>query len=342
MKMLSVRERSMTEALARVRRELGDRAVILSAHTLRDGPAWAIWRPKLVEVTAAVEQDNTGERLMHLEEAVEHLVQHLAPADQQQTDGSDCLQALGVSELARSAVRERLPDESQVPPTRPQLQLAVERLLGLPLPVGVGEEGAGPRIVALVGVTGVGKTTTLAKLAAHFTLAEQLRVGLVTSDTFRIGAIEQLRTYAQILGVPLEVVNQEPGLQEAKSRFADRDIVLVDSGGRSHHNAMAMAELRRYLTMLEPDETHLVLSLTTRTEDALAQLEAFSDLGVNRVLYTKLDECHAPTLPLEVAARRSIAASYVTTGQRVPEDIDLAAAPLLARHLMEVISFESR
>lgn len=334
MKILSFRARTMADAMERVRRDLGPQAMILQVRSVRDGPVWAFWRPRLLEVTAAAEEVAPTPPLAHLEQLLQRLMERL-PAPE--PESLSALAVLGLSATAIAAIQERLPTPTAADPSREDLRLAIERLLGLPLPVGVSSSESGPRVVALVGVTGVGKTTTVAKLAAHFALAEHLAVGLVTTDTYRIGAIDQLRTYAQILGVPLQVIGQEQAVPEAKARFADRDIVLLDTTGRNHQNAMAMAELRRWLEALKPDETHLVLSLATRTDEALRQLSVFMELGVNRVLYTKLDECRLPTLPIEVAARATLPASYVTTGQRVPEDIDLAAAPLLTRHILQAV-----
>ncbi|HLO01867.1 MAG TPA: flagellar biosynthesis protein FlhF [Symbiobacteriaceae bacterium] len=185
----------------------------------------------------------------------------------------------------------------------------------------------GRRVIALIGPTGVGKTTTLAKLAAHYVLQENKRVAMVAADTFRVAAVDQLRTYAEILGVPIEVVYEAEEIPGALARTADAEIVLVDTAGRSHRNAGHMDELRRYLGALHADEVHLVLSLTSSERDAQAMIEGYWPYGFDRFLFTKWDESSSPGLIYHLVQRYRRPFSFVTTGQSVPEDI-VAANPL--------------
>jgi flagellar biosynthesis protein FlhF len=186
--------------------------------------------------------------------------------------------------------------------------------------------GNGRRVVALIGPTGVGKTTTLAKLAAHYVLQEQKQVAMIAADTFRVAAVDQLRTYAEILGVPIEVVYEASEIQGALSRTASSEIVLVDTAGRSHRNAAHMDELRQYLGQLQADEVHLVLSLTSSERDAQAMVEGYWPYGFDRFLFTKWDESSSPGLIYHLVQRYCRPFSFVTTGQSVPEDI-VAANP---------------
>lgn len=199
------------------------------------------------------------------------------------------------------------------------LRQELQRMLGPAAPIQArpGER----RVIALVGPTGVGKTTTLAKLAARFTLDQRLQVALITSDTFRIAAIDQIRTYADILGVPVYAVDTPEEVAQAMLDTADKDLVLVDTGGRNHRDTARMQELRDFLFILQPDETHLVFSLTANPKDAMDALDTYISLGVNRLTFTKLDEATCPGLMLNIRLRCNQPVSYITNGQSVPEDI---------------------
>lgn len=207
----------------------------------------------------------------------------------------------------------------------------VERLLGPARPI---ELNGRCRVVALVGPTGVGKTTTLAKLAAHHALVAGKRVAMVTLDTVRVGAIEQLRTYAEITGLPSYVATSPAEMAEILERLQDFDLVLLDTAGRNPRDEMRMSELERFWAARRPDEVHLVLSATTRYADALEIVERYRGPGFDRLLFTKLDETshHGLLLNLAVAAQRPL--SYVTTGQNVPEDIAAARAGDLAKLIL--------
>ncbi len=191
------------------------------------------------------------------------------------------------------------------------------------------------RSIALVGPTGVGKTTTIAKLAANYRLRENRRVGLVTIDTYRIAAVNQLATYAQIIDVPLKVVLTPGELAATMSELAGScDVVLLDTAGRSPNDTLKLNELRNFLAAARPDETHLVLSSTSSRAALKAAIRHFAPVGVNRVILTKLDEAVGFGLILEVVRQVDAALSYVTTGQDVPEDIEVGSARRLARWIV--------
>lgn len=186
------------------------------------------------------------------------------------------------------------------------------------------------RTIALIGPTGVGKTTTLAKLAATLKLRLDLRVGLITCDTYRIAAVEQLRTYAEIIGLPLEVVQDPEAMRRAKDRFAEMDAILVDTAGRSQNDAERLEELQAFIDAAEPDEVHLVLSSVAGDRVLRREAEAFSRIRADRLLFTKLDEAVAfgPLLGLSLRMNRPV--GYVTTGQEVPEHLEIASPRRLA------------
>ena len=187
-----------------------------------------------------------------------------------------------------------------------------------------------PRTIAFVGPTGVGKTTTLAKIAATLTLRDGLKVGMVTADTYRISAVDQLRTYADILEVPLQVAGDSNSMREALARCEGLDAILIDTPGRSQNDTDSLAELRAIMDAARPHETHLVLSGTAAERVLIREAEAFSALGPDRVVLTKLDEAVAFGMLVSVVRRIGRRISWVTTGQEVPSDVERATGTRLA------------
>ena len=188
-----------------------------------------------------------------------------------------------------------------------------------------------PRTVALVGPTGVGKTTTIAKLAATFKLKQKLNVGLITLDTYRIAAVEQLRTYANIIGLPLHVLltpeELSLALQPLRASGPTRcDGVLIDTAGRSQRDDPRLAQLRTFIRAADPHEVHLVLSSTWSQAVLMDTVERFSSIRTDRIIFTKLDEAVSFGVMLNVASKVNKRLSYVTTGQEVPHQTRAGAA----------------
>lgn len=191
-----------------------------------------------------------------------------------------------------------------------------------------------PKVVALIGPTGVGKTTTLAKIAARFVLEQGARVALITADTYRISAVEQLKTYSDILGLPLEIVYNPDALRRAIEKHKDKQLILIDTAGRSQYNEYQMKELSGLLSIDADIEKHLVMSATTKTSDGIELLENFSICQPDRVIFTKVDETGTHGIILNILHRRKVALSYVTNGQSVPDDIEPASVERLAELLL--------
>ncbi|MCR3757839.1 flagellar biosynthesis protein FlhF [Clostridium felsineum] len=176
-------------------------------------------------------------------------------------------------------------------------------------------------IITFVGPTGVGKTTTIAKLAGKFSLIEKKKVGLITVDTYRIGAVEQLKTYADIMNLPFKVVLTLKEMDEAIKSMQNCDIILVDTTGRSSKNKMQISELRAFVNKTNSSNINLVISATTKNRDLEAIVDGYRQLDFQNVIITKLDETTTYGAIVNILNYAHKPISYVTTGQNVPDDI---------------------
>lgn len=198
----------------------------------------------------------------------------------------------------------------------------VINMLGTVAPIDL-ETDRSKRIVALVGPTGVGKTTTIAKMAANFSLIQKKNVALITIDTFRIAAIEQLRNYANIIGIPMEVVFNLDDFSAALRKFKSADLILIDTAGRSPKNNEQILELKKFLRNVYID-TYLVISVTARSNDIFDTVKRYSVLGGDKVIFTKLDETASTGVIVDVIKKYNKEMSYITNGQNVPDDFEVA------------------
>lgn len=210
-------------------------------------------------------------------------------------------------------------------------EMLCEALVGLVRCAGpVRMKKNGPRIMAIVGPTGVGKTTTIAKLAAMYALTKGSSVAMVTTDNFRVGAIEQLKTYAKIMDLPLEVVATSQELARAIAKHSDKDLILIDTAGRSQKDAERLEELKGYLEAQQGLEIYLCISATTRPREIDEIVAKFGVLPINRLLFTKVDESESFGCLVNAHLRHKLPLSYFTTGQKVPEDIEVATPRKIA------------
>ncbi len=196
------------------------------------------------------------------------------------------------------------------------------------------------RIVHFVGPTGVGKTTTIAKLAAEQAINYRRQVGFITADTYRIAAVDQLRTYADILNVPLEVVFSPGELTRAYKKLEDRDVVFMDTAGRNYRNELFVSEVNSLLSPGEESETILVLSMTHKYSDMKTVAAQFAKYGVDQLLLTKFDETDTFGSVLNLIKEFSFRISYITFGQTVPDDIRAYDPEDLVRRLLGEFSDE--
>jgi len=263
-----------------------------------------------------------------LSDAVKDLFQVMTEADVSPERARD---------IARSVSRELSGDQLDDPEAvRGKALEMIERMVSIGGPLHL--ENKGPSVIAMIGPTGAGKTTTLSKLAANLIINHrEMKVGFVTIDTYRLGATEQLRTLANVLNVPVRVV-MTPKEMEATVRELSQtlDVVFIDTAGRSQRDRMKMNELKTFLEAANPTETHLCVSATTHPSHLIASLDQFGGLKIDRLILTKLDEAATYGSVLDVLMRAQKPVSYLTVGQDIPDDIELATGARLARLLLGV------
>lgn len=374
------RAKTMQQALALVRRELGPDAAVLHTRELNSGLVGRLVFGRQYEVAASASV-NVPSRLpaalqqparpseqasrvppVHLE--ADYRSQYRDDFRHQMAGQLDELQAMVEKLCQRSASTPHhdLPESlfhvftdmieadvdeatarsliDRVRSGKPSSELAdplmvrarVARLLEDELRVtgSISAEPDGCRLVALVGPTGVGKTTTIAKLAANYRLREKRRVGLITVDTYRVAAVEQLRTYADIIDLPMEVVATPREMREAVGRMNHLDLVLMDTAGRSPRDEIRIRELKSMLAEAEPDEVHLVLSSTAGAKGLIGAAERFAEVGTTALLLTKLDEATSLGHLISLLRQCQLPVSYLTDGQNVPDDIQTAERQQMA------------
>ncbi|HYO11098.1 MAG TPA: flagellar biosynthesis protein FlhF [Tepidisphaeraceae bacterium] len=237
-------------------------------------------------------------------------------------------------EIVKNLHRTMRPDHlAQKQFVREKIADQLEKLLPVSGPI-VRTKVTGPHVVALIGPTGVGKTTTIAKLAAKLKLDEKRKVGLITMDTYRIAAIDQLKKYADIIGAGLKVVGSPEDLREAVASMNDCDFVLIDTAGRGPKDTLKLNELKTFLDAAQPDEVHLVLMATLSREAAELAIERCGTVRSDELIFTKLDEARYVGAVLSLVRGVNKTLSYVTTGQDVPADIEVARGRRIAQLIL--------
>ena len=250
---------------------------------------------------------------------------------------SDALTSGGVSPEATSQLIDYIRPAAERGEDREELRYslfeAFAHLVKCAGPLRLKKDNA--RIMGLVGPTGVGKTTTTAKLAAMYAMNKGAEVALVTIDNFRVGAVEQLKTYSKIMGIPLEVAATPAELKKALDKHRDKDLILVDTAGRSPKDQEKLDELKAFFAVEEGIELHLCLSSTTKDRDLEEVVRRFGVLPVTKLLFTKLDECATLGNIVNLHLKTKLPISYFTNGQMVPEDIAVASPRRLANLILQ-------
>jgi len=208
-------------------------------------------------------------------------------------------------------------------------------ILGEPQTISFREDGK-PTVVIFLGPTGVGKTTTLAKIAADYSLNHEKKIGFITADTYRIAAVEQLKTYAEILNIPISVIYTPQEIKEAIANYSDKDLILIDTAGRSHKNAEQFAELKMLVASAQADDVFLVLSCNLGRTACKEIINHYNFINNYKLLFTKLDEAPVPGIILNARYATGKRLSYTTAGQSVPDDIEVANVENIVKSILRI------
>lgn len=368
MKVKKYTAKTMSDAMVKIKEELGQDAVILNSKRVEKGGFLGLFTKKNVEVIAAIDPDAQGSakasggkgprqeasprqrpvpknaqdtrKLTREIDELKQMIQSMQTSGSQQMTAEDypgylselnhLLRDQEIHDVYRLEIMRALlkrwyqeNGESQPEPTVLKwLQKELDQSL---VTISCGTFDYQKKYLNLVGPTGVGKTTSVAKIAAHAVLKENKKVAFITTDTFRIAAIEQLKTYAKLLHVPLEVAYSIEDFKAAVEKFGEYDFVVIDSAGRNFRNRLYVEQLNQLIDFNEHMETHLVLSATAKYRDMRTIIEQFQLITIDKFIFSKLDETDSVGSMYNAMRDYQTGASYITTGQNVPDDIEEAS-----------------
>jgi flagellar biosynthesis protein FlhF len=345
---------NMPEAMETIKRDLGSNAVLISSRWVKQGGFLSFLRPHKLEVIAAVEEKSPAVHDSTLSKDVAELKALLKSVSGLGKDNAgkndlkeqsnlllkwqNVLQVLELSHEVTNHLLQDIKDNRMLSQDENEklLKETVENRL-LQIFEDSLQERLEKKICVFVGSPGVGKTTTLAKIAANLALFEQKKIALLTIDTYRIGAVEQLKTYGEIMDVPMEAILTPAELTEAVKRHQDKDHILIDTAGRPSINTVQLDELKSFIDVLDKPEVFLVLSCTTKNKDLLRTAEAFKRLNYTKLIFTKADETISLGSIVNLVRTTSLPIAYITTGQNVPDDIEACDPEKLVQLILRAV-----
>jgi flagellar biosynthesis protein FlhF len=332
------RAHSLQEGLRLVYEELGEDAKVMHTRETDESRFFGLWRRRFVEITAAKNQDisvskNDDSIVLQLQESSPYELLLSPPIPQRLRSESQTVHSESVQNSRHQPVPlgvwRQLTAEQLNPTVLQRSLIAIFSewvRFGGPLDLRDGQR----KTVALLGPTGVGKTSTIAKIAAHYRLKEFKRVGLITVDTFRIAATEQLGKYAEMLAVPMETVSEPFRMKTALARLENCDLILMDTPGTNPKNIAKLQTLGAMLDAAMVDEVHLLFSATSSLAVLTELLKRFEPLVPTDLTITKLDEAAGLTDIYRFLKKNALPLRFFCFGQNISEDIEVAAPPRLA------------
>ncbi|WP_391121297.1 flagellar biosynthesis protein FlhF [Psychrobacillus sp. L3] len=368
MKMKKYTADTMPEAMKLVRKELGEEAVILNSKVAYSKGFLGMFKKKFIEVLAGIDTfdpppapaEKETVQMVHSNKATDEIkkeledLKHMVKSiqrPQMDVNYPDELSALihhlKEQELAEELIttvsdelfmhmkenNKKIDLEEQITNTKKLLSSLLDQ-------VPFGGITYSKKYINVLGPTGVGKTTTIAKMAARAVLEKKKKVGFITTDTYRIAAIEQLKTYAGLLQAPIEIVYNEKDLQDAMKSFESLDIVFIDTAGRNYKETKFVEDLQKLIDLKENTESFLVLSSTSKQKDMEVIIEQFKDFPIEKYVFTKLDETNSIGSIINLMVKYKKGLAYYTDGQEVPEDIVEANQNELLNLLLKGIRYE--
>lgn len=364
--------KNMNEALTRIRYELGKDAIIISQRKIKKPGIKGFFQEKQIEVTAAIENsrkpkdeaknDNFKESIQDIQRIMAKSLTNNKEEVIKESNSNDIVSNNKLQQEV-NAIKELLNEVMQKNNgTAEEKKDLVEEILEkidideeffdnikkcvdgedtienikevIKNEIAISDEEMKGNVV-LVGPTGVGKTTTIAKLAGRLSLMENKKVGLITVDTYRIGAVEQLKTYAEIMNIPFKVVITIKEMEAAVESMKDCDVILIDTTGRSSKNSMQISELRAFVQKSNPSSVNLVISATTKNKDIQTIIDGYKQLNYKNVIITKLDETSTYGALYNIPKRAKKPITFITTGQNVPDDIKIPTKDDIIKFLFE-------